>query len=160
MSWKRIDIDDVRLSLAEDEIERLNTLSLDESKLNMVIQETADMVADMFRASWQGKGYEIDPREHFVSGGYMAPILAVIRYELWTRFPQSELYALSEPRKLQYEKAMELLKNPWLGTDKVNWADPDLSAYTALSGGTGSSIAVPFMRLGYDICWFNGMLRQ
>lgn len=38
MSWNRICIDDVRLSLAEDEIERLNTLSLDESKLNQVIQ--------------------------------------------------------------------------------------------------------------------------
>ena len=34
MSWVHLTIDDVRLSLAEDEITILNTLSLDESKLN------------------------------------------------------------------------------------------------------------------------------
>jgi hypothetical protein len=45
----------------------------------------------------------------------------------------SDNYALSEPRKLQYEKAIELLKDPWLNTDKVNWGDPELSGYVELS---------------------------
>lgn len=45
----------------------------------------------------------------------------------------AENYALSEPRKLQYEKAVELLKDPWLATDKVDWTDPALSGYADLS---------------------------
>lgn len=157
--WRQLTKDDLRLALAEDELERLGTLSLDESKIEVVLQETLDNSADAFRSAWSAKGYEIDPREHYISTGYTEFILAFARWNLWNRFPMADNYALSEARKLQYERAMELLKNPWLGTDKVNWTDPDLSAYTALSGGTGSSIAVPFMRLGYDICWFNGTLR-
>ncbi len=55
----------------------------------------------------------------------------------------SDNYALSEPRKLQYEKAVELLKDPWLATDKVDWTDPELSGYADLSAQTGSSIKIP-----------------
>lgn len=155
MAWKHIEISDVRLALSEDEIERLQTLSVDESKLNEIIQQTSDAVADMFRASWDGKGYAVDPRPHFVSEGYVIPILAVIRYTLFTRFPMSDNYALSEPRKLQYEKAVELLKNPWLNTDKIDWTDPELSGYVDLSASTGSSIAIPWQTMPYDIIWIS-----
>lgn len=155
MAWKHIEISDVRLALSEDEIERLQTLSVDESKLNEIIQQTSDAVADMFRASWDGKGYAVDPRPHFVSEGYVIPILAVIRYTLFTRFPMSDNYALSEPRKIQYEKAVELLKNPWLNTDKIDWTDPELSGYVDLSASTGSSIAIPWQSMPYDRIWIS-----
>lgn len=59
--------------------------------------------------------------------------MAFARWNLWCRFPMSDNYALSEPRKLQYEKAVELLKDPWLATDKVDWTDPALSGYADLS---------------------------
>ena len=37
MSWKRLTIDDLRLVLAEDEIEKLSERSLAEEKLSAVI---------------------------------------------------------------------------------------------------------------------------
>ena len=36
--WKRLTIDDLRLTLAEDEVEKLNTCSLD-SNLSSVVQD-------------------------------------------------------------------------------------------------------------------------
>lgn len=37
-NWKHLTTDDLRLALAEDELQRLGTLSLDESKLSVVLQ--------------------------------------------------------------------------------------------------------------------------
>lgn len=131
--WTHLDIDDLRRALSEQEIEQLSTLSLDESMMGRVLQETLDNAADAFRASWEAKGFPVDPRPHYISTGYTEFILAFARYNLWARFPMAEQYALSEPRKLQYEKALELLKDPWLNTDKVDWSSPELSDYTSLS---------------------------
>ena len=158
-NWKHLTTDDLRLALAEDELERLGTLSLDESKLSVVLQQTLDNAADAFRAAWSAKGYELDPRDHYISTGYSEFILSFARWNLWCRFPLSDNYALSEPRKLQYEKAIELLKDPWLNTDKVNWGDPELSGYVELSAQTGSSIAVPWQRMDYDVYWSDRTLR-
>lgn len=66
----------------------------------------------------------------------------------------SDNYALSEPRKLQYEKAVELLKDPWLATDKVDWTNPELSGYADLSAQTGSSIKIPWQVTPLDIRWW------
>ncbi|WP_407450939.1 hypothetical protein [Fibrobacter sp.] len=68
--WKRLTIDDLRLTLAEDEITKLNEYSLDDDKFQVVIQEQLDMVADAFRGAWQSKGYEIDVRDHYVAPEY------------------------------------------------------------------------------------------
>lgn len=133
MNWKQLSIEDIRLALSEDEITQLSTLSLDESMLNRVIQETTDNVADMFRAAWEAKGYVIDPRPHYVCGGYVEPILAVVRYSLWTRFPMAANYALGEARQKIYDEAIKLLKDPYLATPKVDWSSPELSDYTSLS---------------------------
>ena len=155
-NWKYLTTDDLRLALSEDELERLGTLSLDDSKLSVVLQQTLDNAADAFRAAWAAKGYQLDPRDHYISTGYSEFVLSFARWNLWCRFPMSDNYALSEPRKLQYEKAVELLKDPWLNTDKVNWNDPELSGYVELSAQTGSSISVPWQRMDYDIYWFSG----
>lgn len=37
-NWKYLTTDDLRLALSEDELERLGTLSLDDSKLSVVLQ--------------------------------------------------------------------------------------------------------------------------
>lgn len=37
MAWKRLSIDDLRLVLAEDEVEKLNERSLTDDKLSVVI---------------------------------------------------------------------------------------------------------------------------
>lgn len=155
MAWKHLDISDLRLALAEDEIQRLSTLSLDDSKLNLVLQETLDNSADAFRAAWEAKGLPVDPRPHYISTGYTEFVLAFARWAIWNRFPMADNYALSEPRKLQYEKAVELLKNPWLNTDKIDWTDPELSGYVDLSASTGSSIAIPWQSMPYDRIWIS-----
>lgn len=151
--WRKLTIDDVRLSLSEDEVQILSGLSIDESKVDKIIQETLDNVADMFRASWSARGYQTDPRDHYVSPGYVEPVLAVTRFHLWTRFPMTPDYSLDDSRKKLYEEAVKLLKDPYLGTEKVDWTDPGLSAYADLSAQTGSSIKVPWMATGYDWRW-------
>lgn len=151
--WRLLTVDDVRLSLSEDEVQILSGLSIDESKVDKIIQETLDNVADMFRASWSAKGYQLDPRDHWVSSGYVEPVLAVTRFHLWTRFPMTPGYALDENRKKLYDDSLALLKDPYLATDKVDWTDPGLAPYSDLSAQTGSSVKVPWMRTGYDVRW-------
>ena len=131
--WKHLTISDVRLALSEQEIEQLSTLSIDGTMTDKIIQDTVDNVADMFRAAWEAKGYTIDPRDHYVCGGYVEPILAVVRYTLWTRFPMAANYALGEARQKIYDEAIKLLKDPYLATPKVDWSSPELSDYTSLS---------------------------
>lgn len=152
--WKKLEIDDLRRALSEDELERLGTLSLDSSMVDRVLQDTLDSASDAFRAAWKAKGMQVDPRDHYTTTGYAEFILAFARYNMWCRYPRSDDYALSEPRKLQYEKALELLKDPWLDVDEVDWTSPDLSGYTDLSGVTRSSIKVPWQRMPYDLRWW------
>lgn len=52
MAWKRLGIDDLRLVLSEDEVDKLNQRSLSDDKLSVVIQEQLDVVADAFRGAW------------------------------------------------------------------------------------------------------------
>ena len=43
----------------------------------------------------------------------------------------TESYSLSEPRKIQYEEAAELLKDPYIGVSKPDYSDdPELSSMT------------------------------
>jgi len=146
------------LSLSEHEIEILGGLSLDDGVISSVIQDSLDNAADSFRAAWSAKGLELDPREHYISTGYKEFILAFARWNMWCRFPLSETYALSEPRKLQYEKALDLLKNPWLDVDKVDWTDPELEPYLGEKKGIGSSILVPGRIFIHQGGWTNSTL--
>lgn len=69
------------------------------------------------------------------------------RYQIFTRFPMADEYALSEPRKKQYEEAAELLKNPYLGTSKPDYSDsPELSGRTDLSAQPDAAISVPWQK--------------
>ena len=96
--WERLTIDDLRLVLAEDEIEKLNERSLAEDKLSVVIQEQLDLVSDAFRGAWQSKGYTLDVRDHYVAPESKQFVLNYARWQIWTRFPMTENFALSEPR--------------------------------------------------------------
>ena len=51
MAWKRLTIDDLRLVLAEDEIDKLDTRSL-EPNLSAVIQQQLDVASDAFRGAF------------------------------------------------------------------------------------------------------------
>lgn len=73
----------------------------------------------------------------------------------------AEDYALSEPRKKQYEEAVELLKNPYLGTSKPDYSDdPELSGDTSLSASTDAAFSMPWQKFpaepweyGYSQVW-------
>lgn len=77
MSWKRLTIDDLRLTLAEDEVDKLANSSIE---LSGVIQQQLDAVADAFRGSFSGKGYAVDPREHYIPSSYAMFVLNYARF--------------------------------------------------------------------------------
>ena len=130
MSWKQLTIDDLRLVLAEDEVDKLNEVSLDPS-LSTVIQDQLDMVSDAYRGSWLSKGYTIDVRDHYIAPEYRNAVLNYARFQIFTRFPMTPSFALDENRKKQYEEATELLKNPYIGVSKPDYSDdPQLSSMT------------------------------
>ena len=134
MKWKRLTIDDLRLVLAEDEVDKLENRSLDEDVQN-IIQSQLDCVADAFRGAWKSKGYEVDVREHY----------DYARYQIWTRFPMTEDFALSEPRKKQYEEAQDMLRDPILGTSKPDYSDdPELSSLN--NARYDNAISVPWLK--------------
>lgn len=142
--WKRLTIDDLRLALSEDEVEKLSSRSLD-NNLSSIIQDQLDTVADAFRGSWAAKGYTIDVRDHYVAPEYKQFVLNYARWQIWTRFPMTEDYSLSDPRKKQYEEASSLLKDPYIGVSKPDYSsDPELSS-TALSS-SDAAISIPWMK--------------
>lgn len=155
MAWERLDIDDVRLTLAEDEVEKLSTYSLNE-EMSAVIQQQLDMAADAFRGAWQSKGYTIDVRDHYIAPEYRQFILDYARWAIWTRFPMTDNYALSEPRQKQYEFAQELLKDPYIGVSKPDYSDdPELSGDTSLSSLNDGAITMPWQKFPAQI-WDEG----
>ena len=144
MGWTRLTIDDLRLVLAEDEVDKLNTRSLD-ANLSAVIQEQLDCVADAFRGAWQSKGYNIDVRDHYVAPEYRQFVLNYARWQIWTRFPMTEDYSLSKSREKQYDEAAALLKDPYIGVSKPDYSDdPDLSALNITT--QDAAITVPWLK--------------
>lgn len=86
-------------------------------------------------------------RDHYVAPEYKQFVLNYARYEIWTRFPMTESYSLSEPRQKQYEEAAELLKDPYIGVSKPDYSDdPELSGDTALNMTTDSAVTMPWMK--------------
>lgn len=148
MSWRRLTKDDLRLVLAEDEIEKLEQASLDLPNLSAVIQQQLDACSDTFRAAFIAKGYTLDVRDHYIDEGYVIPALDYARYQIFTRFPMAESYALSKPREELYKAAQELLKNPYLGTSTPDYSDdPELSGDVDDSLAKDPSITIPWLRL-------------
>lgn len=98
MAWKRLTLDDLRLALAEDEVQKLNELSKDDSITEMC-QSQLDLVADAYRGAFTAKGYTVDIRDHYVPPEYAVFILNYARWQIWTRFPGTESFALTDPRK-------------------------------------------------------------
>ena len=144
MSWKQLTIDDLRLVLSEDEVDKLNEVSLDPS-LSTVIQDQLDMVSDAYRGSWRSKGYTIDVRDHYVAPEYRNAVLNYARFQIFTRFPMTPSFALDENRKKQYEEATELLKNPYIGVSKPDYSDdPELSNMT--QHDYDAAISMPWLK--------------
>ena len=144
MSWKQLTIDDLRLVLSEDEVDKLNEVSLDPS-LSTVIQDQLDMVSDAYRGSWRSRGYTIDVRDHYVAPEYRNAVLNYARVQIFTRFPMTPSFALDENTNKQYEEATELLKNPYIGVSKPDYSDdPELSSMT--QHDYDAAISMPWLK--------------
>lgn len=144
MSWSRLTIADLRLILSEDETQQLNQYSLDGS-MTAVINSTIDLIADTWRGALSSKGYSLDSRDHYVPRSYAYWILVHARWAVWTRFPNSKQIALDDARKQEYEKALELLKDPILDVDPVS-EEGQSGDEDAIGTGAGS-IRVPLNRI-------------
>jgi hypothetical protein len=142
MAWKKLNINDLRLVLSEDEVEKLNELSIDAS-ITQILNDTIELVSGTWRGALRAKGMEIDPRDGYTPSAYWYWILVHARYACWSRFPNSSVFGIDDVRKDEVKRAMELLKNPYIDVDPVDWTDPDLSAYQP---SLGSQLTTPWLR--------------
>lgn len=140
--WKQLTIDDLKLVLAQSEVDQLEERSVE---ITDIINKQLDIVADMFRGAWSAKGYKIDVRPHYVAPEYIIPVLNYARWQIWTRFPATENISLAENRKAGYDEAVKLLENPYIGTS--NPADPnDPDNPNKPDGIKDSAISMPYLR--------------
>lgn len=143
MAWKRLTVEDLKLVLSQDEIDKLENMSVD---MENIINAQIDAVANLFRGAWKSKGYIVDVRDCYVAPSYVIPILNYARYQIWTRFPMTENYSLSEPRQKGYDEAVELLKNPYIGVeDPADKNDPDNPNNKVKQ--IDSAISIPYLRM-------------
>lgn len=143
MAWKRLTVEDLKLVLAQDEIEKLEERSVE---MENIINAQIDAVANLFRGAWKSKGYTVDVRDYYVAPSYVIPVLNYARWQIWTRFPMTENYSLSEPRQKGYDEAVELLKNPYIGVeDPADKNDPDNPNNKVKQ--IDSAISIPYLRM-------------
>ena len=148
--WSQLTIDDMKLYLSQDELDSLNTYSVN---VDEVVNKELDVIADMFRGAFISKSYEIDTREHYIPSSYKHFVCVYARWSLWTRFPMSPNIALDDARKEEYKLVSELLKDAYIGVDKPEWEhsssnpeNPDNSGKTQ-----GGSIKIPFLRMDQSL---------
>ena len=110
----------------------------------------------MFRGSFESKGYEIDVREHYVPASYVLPVLQLARETAWSRFPNSPVIALDEVRKEEVKRLYDLLKNPYIGTEKPEWEHSSKNPDVTGISNTGS-ISLPFLRFDEQLCYWSSL---
>lgn len=145
MAWKQLTYDDMRLYLAKDELDKLQTASIDQN-LTDVVNQTLDLVADAFRGAWIAKGYKIDSNAHYVCSTYFPFILAYARWVLWNRFPMAQNYALSDARKDEWKLAADLLKNPYIGVDDPDAGSGDEPQDEIAYLSSDAAISIPWLK--------------
>ena len=145
--WSQLTIDDMKLYLSQDELDSLNTYSVN---VDEVVNKELDVIADMFRGAFISKSYEIDTRQHYIPSSYKHFVCVYARWSLWTRFPMSPSVALDDARKAEYELVKDLLKDAYIGVDKPDWEyssnNPDNTG--KIQGG---SIKLPFLRFDQSL---------
>ena len=144
--WIKLTSDDLKMVLAQDEIDKLSTMSLSPEKIDLIIQQTLDDVANTFRGSWNSKGYEIDIRDCYIDKAYKVYILNYARVRIWSRFPNSKEIAIDEIRQKMYDEAVELLKDPYIGVSKPDYSNTELSA-DFIDDKADMAITIPFQRI-------------
>lgn len=155
--WKKLDITDLQVILSQDEIDALDTFSLDASK-TQVVQDMIDMASDLYRGAFISKSYAVDTREHYTPSNYRHFILVYARWAMWTRFAMSPSIALDEARKEEYKLAVEMLKNPKVGVESPEWEHSSSNPDNPDNAGAqqGGSIGLPFLRFDEQL-WHWGL---
>lgn len=153
--WVRLNINDLRLVLAEDEIQKLDNLSKS-TNISAIINDQLDMVSDLYRGALAAKGFNIDIRAHFTAPEYRNIVLNYARWQIWTRFPSTEDFALTKPRENLFEEAQEYLKDPKIGVSTPDYSDdPDLSGRTDLTAYNDGALSLPFLKFN---SWDSGFM--
>lgn len=143
--WSPLSFDSLKIVLAKSEIDRLTELQDEDIQ---IIEDTLDIVADTFRGALSSKGFKISTLEHSIPSSYRLPALIIARRQVWTRFPNSQDYALDDIRQKEVEWAENVLKNVPYDIDNIPWKDdpenPENPEYKPedLQG----SIQVPYLR--------------
>lgn len=152
--WNKLTESDLRLVLSQDEIERISTLSLDPS-LKTVVQDSLDMAADAFRGAFAGKGFTMDVREHYIPASYRHWVLVYARQICWTRFPMSPNYAMDDLRKEEQKTALQMLKDPCVGTETPDWEHSSKNPENGkIKNGT---ITLPPLRFDSDLFHYHNL---
>ena len=144
--WIKLTSDDLKMVLAQDEIDKLDSMSLSPEKIDLIIQETLDNVSNAFRGSWISKGYEVDIRDCYIDKAYKIYVLNLARIQIWSRFPNSKEIAIDEIREKMYDEAKELLKDPYIGVSKPDYSNTELSA-EFIDKESDMAITIPFQRI-------------
>lgn len=100
--WKKLDINDLRTILSEDELDKLRTLSLD-AEIDNIVNDGLNLISDTWRGALGAKGYTLDIRAHYTPPEYRYWILTHARYAIWTRFPNTPGIALDKAREAEYK---------------------------------------------------------
>lgn len=157
MSWKHLSNADLKLVLSQDEIDKVSTLSLDPS-LSAVVDDTIDMVSDTWRGALSGKGVKLDVREHYTPSAYSYFILVHARQVIWSRFPNSQVYAIDEIRKDEAKRALEMLQKTTIGVEPPDWEhDPENPDNPDFRGYKAGSITIPKLRFDEDLFYYHNL---
>ena len=116
--WKLLTINDLRKILSEDEVDKLNKLSLENSLLEQVINQTILMISNTWRGALKGQSYVYDIRDGYTPPEYEYYILVHARHAIWSRFPQSRTIALDDARTDEYKYALKLLEKPFIDVSR------------------------------------------
>lgn len=157
MSWKQLTIEDLKMVLSQDEIDRVNSLSLDPA-LSCVVNDTLDMVSDTWRGALAGKSVKLDTRAHYTPSSYSYYILVHARQVIWSRFPNSQVYAIDEIRKDEAKRALEMLQKTTIGVEPPDWEhDPENPDNPDFRGYKAGSITLPKLRFDEDLFHYHNL---
>ena len=154
--WKQLTTNDLKKILSQDELDTLESVSVDPS-LSSVVQDGIDLVADMFRGAFIAKGYKYDIRDHYVPSTYALPVLQYSRVVVWSRFPNSPAIALDEVRKKENERLQDLLKDPYIGAEDPDWEHSSENPEATGKDQAKGTITLPFLRFDDQLYYWKSL---
>ena len=120
MSWVKITTDDIKKTLTKTEYDILANLDKDTTETT-IIEDTINYWSNTWRQQCKKNG-SIDNREGYVPASLVVHILAQIRYQLWTRIPNSMNPGLDDRRVKESDRADKVFDN----ITKYAIDDPDV----------------------------------